>query len=56
MISEMTRSEMEVAIIADKFLYAQFDERRLLDGGYSDEQMREVMQAWVEAGDECANC
>ena len=55
MINDMTQAELEVAILSDKSLYAEYNEDRLMNGGYTLEQMKEIAQAWVEAGDECSN-
>ena len=54
MINDMTQAELEVAILSDKSLYAEYNEDRLMNGGYTLEQMKEIAQAWVEAGDECS--
>lgn len=54
MISEMTRAEMEATILADRSLYAQYNEARLLNEEYTLDELKAVAQAWVEAGDECA--
>jgi hypothetical protein len=56
LVEKMTRVEMEAQVVAEKSLYEMFDEQRLLNGEYSDESMREVIQRWIEAGDECASC
>lgn len=50
----MTRREMEDAIIDDQSLYAAFDESRLLNDGYSDAEMRDVISQWIADSDECA--
>ena len=56
MISQMNRAELEMEIIRNKSLYAMFDEARLMDGQYSDDELRAVIQQWIEACDECASC
>jgi hypothetical protein len=51
-----TRHKLEEAIVSDPDLYAQFDEQRLLNDGYTTEQLRSIAVSWVIAGDECAAC
>ena len=53
--SNTSRADLEAAIVGDADLYAQFDEGRLLAGGYSDDEMRETIISWIAAGDECAS-
>lgn len=52
-IANMNRAELEVEILADDSLYASLDEARLLSGGYSDDELRAAVEAWILAGDEC---
>jgi len=47
------RTELEAVIIGDDQLYRTFDEARLLNDGYTTEEMREIVVAWISAGDEC---
>lgn len=55
MIDDNTsRQDLEVAILSDQDLYDSFDEAKLLDGKYTDDEMRAVIVAWIESGDECA--
>jgi len=49
-----SREKLEVAILAEDSLYAQFDEQKLLNGGYTTEELRAVVVGWIEAGDELA--
>lgn len=56
MITNMTRADLEVLIISEDTLYAMFDEARLLDGGYSMDEMIEIVTKWIEDGDECGGC
>lgn len=53
LLEKMTRSDMEIELINEDSLYAMFDEARLnTKGGYSDEEMRAVIQKWIELGNE----
>jgi hypothetical protein len=53
-INEATsRADLEATIVGDASLYASFDEARLLNSGYSDDELRAGITAWIEAGDEC---
>ncbi len=49
-----SRIDLEGAIVGDADLYRQFDEPKLLSGGYSTDEMREIVIRWIEEGDECA--
>jgi hypothetical protein len=49
-----TREELEMAILQHDELYASFDEVKLLDGGYTTEELLDATIAWIESGDECA--
>lgn len=49
-----SREDLEAAIINDAGLYRQFDETKLLNDGYSTDELRQAVVAWIEAGDECA--
>lgn len=51
-----SRVDLEAAIVSDSDLYAQFDEQRLLNNGYTTEQLRSMIIEWILAGDECAAC
>lgn len=53
-LETMTRSEMEMEVLSNGSLYATFDEKRLLDGQYSDDEMRGAIREWIIAGDECS--
>ena len=50
-----SRSDMEIVILEDDDLMAEFDETKLMASDYTDDEMRSTIQAWVEAGDECAS-
>lgn len=52
--SNTSRNDLEAVICNDKDLYRQFDEARLLADGYTTDEMRAIVTAWIEAGDECA--
>jgi hypothetical protein len=52
----IARRKLEEAIVSDPDLYAQFDEQRLLNNGYTTEQLRSMIIEWIAAGDECAAC
>lgn len=54
-IATMNRADLEFAIVENDDLYRSLDEARLLAGGYSDEELRAAITAWIAAGDECAN-
>jgi hypothetical protein len=47
------REDLEAAILADASLYASLDENKLLNDGYTTEELREAIASWIEAGDEC---
>lgn len=49
-----SRADLEAAIINEASLYASFDERKLLNAEYTDEELRDGIQSWIELGDECA--
>lgn len=50
-----SREELETLIVCgEKSLYNMFDEKRLLNGGYTTEQLRNIVTTWIEIGDECA--
>jgi hypothetical protein len=51
-----SRRDLETAICMEDDLYAQFDEQRLLNNGYTTEELRSIVVGWIEAGDECAAC
>jgi len=54
LIATATRAELEFAIIENDDLLARFDWARLATpGGYSDDELRETISAWIADGDEC---
>lgn len=54
-ISETTsREDLQCAILSENDLYRQFDETKFLDDGYTTEELRAAVIAWIEAGDETA--
>jgi hypothetical protein len=54
-INETTsREDLEVIIFNERSLYDMFDETKFLADGYSSDEMRAIITAWIEAGDECA--
>lgn len=52
MIDDMTRDELEAAIICERELYNQFDEQKFLDQGYTHQELLDIARAWIEAGSE----
>lgn len=51
-IDETTsREDLEFAIIENDDLYRSLDEQRFLDGGYTTEELREAVTAWIAADD-----
>jgi len=54
-VPTMTRPELECLIIGERTLFAKFDETRLLDGEYTDDELRATVTEWVAAGDECGH-
>ena len=44
----VSRHELEIAILSDKSLYACFDERRLINDDYETEELRHIVHAWAE--------
>lgn len=52
LLANMSRADMEVEILDNDSLYAKFDEARLMNSEYTDEEMRAVIQEWIEEGDE----
>jgi len=52
LLANMTRSDMEVEVLDNDSLYAKFDEARLMSSKYTDEEMRDIIQKWIEEGDE----
>lgn len=47
-----SRADLELAVLAERELYDSLDEARLLNGGYSDRELYEAIQAWIEEGSE----
>ena len=51
-----TREQLEeIVVCGEASLYRLFDEHRLLNAGYTAEELREIIRGWIEAGDECAS-
>jgi hypothetical protein len=48
------RADLEAVIVNEASLYARFDEARLLNSEYTDDELRAEIQNWIEEGDECA--
>lgn len=48
------RADLEIAILSEDGLYAEFDEQKLLNGGYTTEELRTKVIGWIEAGKEFA--
>ncbi|MGY2995480.1 hypothetical protein [Mesorhizobium sp. URHB0026] len=48
-----TRTELEDAICCTNGLYEQFDEQKFLGGGYTTDELRDMICDWISAGDEC---
>ena len=55
-VDTATRADLEVAILEDDALLACFDATRLYASAYSTEELRAIVVAYVEAGDECQGC
>lgn len=54
-IDETTsRTDLEVAILNDRDLYARFDEQKFLNAEYTDAELLAGIRSWIEEGDECA--
>ena len=51
-----SRQTLEAVILENDSLYTQLDEQRLLNKGYTTEELRTAVLGWIEAGDECAAC
>lgn len=47
-----SRTDLEVAILSDNSLYAMVNEQKFLDAKYSDEELRDIITDWIEAGNE----
>jgi hypothetical protein len=52
-VEKMTRGELEVEFLKNDELYSRLDEKRFLASDYGDDELREVLRAWVAEGDEC---
>jgi hypothetical protein len=51
-----TREQLEEIIVCgEASLYRLFDEQRLLNAGYTAEELYEIIRGWIEASDECAS-
>jgi hypothetical protein len=58
-LKDMTRNDLESEILCDDGeLWAAIDEPKLLlgdtPGGYTTEELREIVSNWINNGDECA--
>ena len=42
------RHQLELMILSDRDLYAQFDERRLINDDYETEELHAIVSAWLE--------
>jgi hypothetical protein len=51
-----SRQALEAVILENDSLYKQLDEQRLLNKGYTTEELCTAVVSWIEAGDECAAC
>ncbi len=47
-----SRTDLEIAIISEQDLYEQFDEQKLLNSEYTDDELRNTIIDWIEGGDE----
>ncbi len=54
-LASMTRADLEVAILEDEILDVQSAAGLEAIGRMSTEELRAAVQAWIEAGDECAS-
>ncbi|QSF43499.1 hypothetical protein [Paenibacillus tianjinensis] len=50
-LAKMTREDLEVAIIENDIVDVME-----LDDDISTEELRSIVQKWVEGGDECSDC
>lgn len=48
-IDTATRDELETAAVCEPGLYEMFNERRLLDGLYPTEELRDIIRGWIMA-------
>lgn len=53
-IATATKTELETEICCNSELYGLVDEQKLLSEQYTLEELREIISAWIEAGDECS--
>lgn len=53
-IANMTRGQLEGAIVEHRILPLDSFEQVDVALAMTDDEMRAVIQAWIEAGDECA--
>jgi len=51
-IDTANRIDLEGVIISEEGLYEIFDEKRLLNSGYTTEEIREIVREWIVKGDE----
>ena len=49
-----SREDLQIAILNDRALYSMINEAKFLNDEYSNEELLNIIQGWVEAGDECA--
>ena len=47
-IPTATRSELEVEFLVNDDLMAKVDEQKFMASGYSDDELRIIVQAWIE--------
>jgi hypothetical protein len=52
--ADSSRTDLEAAILSENSLYYSLDEERFMSGGYSTEELYEVVMEWIEQGDECS--
>lgn len=52
-IDTATKAQLESEIVTgEDSLYAMFDEKKLLSGGYTEEELRTACRQWIEASPE----
>ena len=55
LVNDMSRADLEVIMLENDELYTKYEDR-LMNEEMSTEEMREIIIAWIEAGDECSGC
>ena len=53
MIEKMSREDLEMEILKNDDLYEIFDEEKLLNRTYTDDELRKIVHEWILDNDEC---